>query len=472
MNRLRKQTLDLLNEGHFKITNLGPLHAPIHGFSIRRDDKLRLIVETETPLDAKSTAPQYPQGTVRFNTDQVELVNADGIKAVLTGVQTHSVAIHGDRLKEIAQVHELTVTPPDAVKAAYTIEWLENLSANSFTWPDSIRTVADSSIAFNITLTNDGVTFSGAELRDGMSWAAIKLPVAGHDLYVCALAPEYSDANVKPGCMIYVGIPDEMSRKQIRTALSFALGVYLVELGHTSYDERLRLVSATLRAAYSLDKRAFDLAPLPPAPLSNRNIRNDLERTALTRTVNALVAGYSILDLGNLAWAYWHACIATVHIAPAHFGASIEALQRGYSKIHPDTISTRIVAREKWKELQAAIVRVIADADISEDSKQALTENLRGINRVSQRTSLKAVLHAIDLELGSDEDAAWKRRNDAAHGLPIPEGDELIAIRDTKLLKGLFHRMLLRISNAADSYVDYASLNMPYRKLREPPPTA
>jgi len=39
---------------------------------------------------------------------------------------------------------------------------------------------------------------------------------------------------VKPGCIIYVGNPDEEFRKKVRTAISFALGVYLVDLGSAS----------------------------------------------------------------------------------------------------------------------------------------------------------------------------------------------------------------------------------------------
>jgi hypothetical protein len=75
----------------------------------------------------------------------------------------------------------------------------------------------------------------------------------------------------------------------------------------------------------------------------------------------------------------------------------------------------------------------------------------------------------MGMELSIDEDAAWSRRNSAAHGMPIPEGEELSAIRDMKLLRGLFHRMLLRISNAADVYVDYASANHPHRLLSHGP---
>jgi hypothetical protein len=106
---------------------------------------------------------------------------------------------------------------------------------------------------------------------------------------------------------------------------------------------------------------------MPLAPLSDRNFQHDLGRTKLTRMVNALFSAYEVLDLGNLSWAYWHARAATVHIAPAHFGAAIEALQRAYIKSRPDTIATTVLARPKWEELTAAIACTIAGATIPDD---------------------------------------------------------------------------------------------------------
>jgi hypothetical protein len=56
--------------------------------------------------------------------------------------------------------------------------------------------------------------------------------------------------------------------------------------------------------------------------------------------------------------------------------------------------------------------------------------------------------------------------------MPIPEGQELAAIRDMKLLRGMFQRLLLRITNAADEYIDYTSPDHPFRRLEEAPPVA
>jgi hypothetical protein len=476
MTGWEKESLDLLNEGQFWITDPGPLHAPIHRFSIRRDKELALILETEAAPGAKSTAAPHPAGTVRVNTEQVELVNVVGIKAVLSGVVPYAVttshAPHRGALKEETRVNQLTVTPGDLGKAAYTIEWLENLANSPFIWPDSIKTVMKTTITQSIALTDDGITLSDSSHRESVSRAAAKLTVAGSTLYICALDREDPNVGIKPGCIVYIGTPSDLVRRKIRTALSFALGVYLVELGHTLYDQEWRIVSATSRSAYSLYKKAFDLAPMPPAPLSNRGFRHDIDQPTLTRIVNALVGSYETLDLGNLSWAYWHACVATIHIAPAHFGAAIEALQKAYIKGLPNTITTKILSAAQWKKLQAALSREIGGIDIPEGSKCALIDQLHMINQVPRRTVLKAVLQAIDIELGADEDDAWKRRNHAAHGVPIPEGNELAAIRDMKLLRVLFHRMLLRMLNATDSYIDYVSLDNPYRGLQEPVPAA
>ncbi len=46
---LTEECLRILNKGFFEITDPGPLHQPIRSFSIRRDEKLHLILETEAP---------------------------------------------------------------------------------------------------------------------------------------------------------------------------------------------------------------------------------------------------------------------------------------------------------------------------------------------------------------------------------------------------------------------------------------
>ena len=136
-----------------------------------------------------------------------------------------------------------------------------------------------------------------------------KLTVEGTTFYLCALGFDDNVEGSKLGCIVFDGTPNDGFRKKIRTALSFALGLYLVDLGTSHYDRNWHIVSTLARSAYSLDRRAFDMGPDQLAPLGPR-YRNELNPGQLTRAVTALVSAFDELDLANLSWAYWHACDA------------------------------------------------------------------------------------------------------------------------------------------------------------------
>lgn len=405
---------------------------------------------------------------MRINTDKVELTHRYGTKATLSGLNTTRLHPDADPVLETARIHELTVTLPNAGPAAYTIEWLENLPSHHM-WPDRVRRVTDSKTS--ISFGEDGFTISHSNDGGGSGQAAV-LTIGGHKLYICAPDPVEESVTPRSGYIVYDGLPDDNTRKKFRTALSFALGVYLVEIGHTIFDKDWQVVAATARTAYSLGNRASDLPLHPLVWLTDRNFQHDISRTKLTRMVERFFSMYDDLDLGNLSWAYWHARTAPPHIGPAHFGSAIEALQRSYGKLNPGKFRTRILPDAQWDELLDTITAVVAKASISEEDKAAVSEKIKSnANSAPQRDLLKALTEMIKIEIGPDEDAAWRRRNKSAHGIPIPEGEELEAIRDMKLLMVLFHRMLLGITGAADFYLDYASPGIPMRPLKEPVPS-
>src|SRR5579863_3625634 len=76
----------ILGNGSFRISDTGPLSVPIRAFSIGRNEDLRLLLTTQADQDAKSSAPAYPAGTVRINTDSVTFANNAGIKIIAHGV--------------------------------------------------------------------------------------------------------------------------------------------------------------------------------------------------------------------------------------------------------------------------------------------------------------------------------------------------------------------------------------------------
>ena len=466
-----------INDGLFHVTDPGPLRAPILDFSIRRNEKLDLILETRTVPEAKSTGLERPSGTVRINTECASLENIGGVKVKLTGVLPYRVRTSinhrtgQDEHIEEAKIHALEAVVRSGVEAGYTIDWLENLPISPFVWPDFVETKTETATTRRIGLGDDGITLFSEDSGKSSTRGAAKVVVAGMEVYVCALRRRDGDDLVKPGCIIYVGNPDEAFRKKVRNAISFALGVYLVDLGSAVYCKDWKIISFTSRSAYSIDRKVLDLVVLPPAPLGAR-WQHAIDRMPFTRLVNAVFHKYEALDFGNLNWAYWHALCATPHIASVHFGAAIELLLRQYAATKPDQFPQGIIAdRAIWKRFTAQVDESISKLEITEAKKSAMRENIGGLNRVHQRDTMEAVLKDIQIALGVDESQAWKRRNDAAHGVVMEVGEELDVIRDIKLLKIMFHRMLLRIINGGDTYYDYATRGFPIRALADPVPS-
>ena len=473
MGDMTEECLRILNRGLFEITEPGPLHQPVHSFSIRRDENLHLILETEAAPNATSAAIDRPRGTVRMTTERALLRSMGGLNAEFLWLVPYrqnrqTIGVTEQPLKELAQVYIAKTNNPSAAPSAYVIDWLENLPQSPYIWPAASDVVTRTITTRRISL-NDGITIASDTDRCSSSWNSAKVTVNGATFYVCALDREDRPGAIKPGCIIYDGAPNDEFRKKIRTGLSFAMGVYLVDLGTTHYDAEWKVVSTLARSAYSLRRRAFDIETLQLAPLGDRFL-NELGPPQLTRAIEAFVTAFDSLDLANLHWAFWHACAATPHIAPVHFGAAIEGLQNAYTKANPGKVREGWATRDEWKILKTALSDVIDGGNLSVEARAALKDKLPTFNGIDQRQRLKDVMAALNLELGDDEDAAWRRRNKAAHGTPIPQGQEVAAIREMKLLRGLFQRLLLRITNAADQYIDYASFNHEYRPLCQSPP--
>jgi hypothetical protein len=469
--------LSFINDGHFHVTDPGPLHSPVLDFSIRRDEDLELILETRTPADAKSAAIERPSGTVRITTESVELENVGETKAKLLGVVPYGINTYENyrtgesRLTEKARIHALEATVREGQEAAYTIEWLENLPLKSFRWPDWVKTDTETKKTRTIGLDGESITLFDENSRRSSTAGAAKIVVAGADVYICTLHRKEGAACVKPGCVIYRGKPDDEFRKKVRLALSFALNVYLVELGSAVFCKDWQIISFKAHSAYSIDRKVFGLLALPPAPLHAR-WQNGLDRVRLARLVNAIVDKYEMFDFPNLSWAYWHALCATPHIASVHFGAAIEMLRERYAATKPKQFRRKIIDdASTWVEFSAQISEAISKLEIDQAKKEAIAKNVGDLNRVHHRDILEAILKDIGITLGEDETRAWRRRNDAAHGRAMEAGEELDVIRDIKLLKVMFHRMLLRMVNGADCYTDYVTPAFPIRQLTEQVPS-
>jgi len=462
-------TEDLINHGYFHITQPGPLHAPVQAFSIHRDENLDLVLETQSADDSVSTSPNIPAGTIRIANERVELTNIGNVSAAFVGILTRSVSTSHDERgipvkREVAKVQRIEGSMPGAGPALYTVDWLSNVSGHSLLLPDFVRTEAKTTTTR--TFGSDGLVRVGNDETSSFGRSAVKLTVSGVELFLCVTG-EKSD-QLRPGYILYLRTPDADFRRKVRDCLSYALGIYLVHLGTTTYTSDWHTVEFSSISAYSMDMKAFRLVNLPPAPL-HETWRDGVDARMLSCAVNGIFASYDDLKFGNLAWAYWHAQAATPHIAGVHFGAAIEALLRRYSERHPDSIPSKpIPDTQVWKSFSRQVAALIAELRVDDASKSLLMSSLGSFNRLPLKALLEKVAGHLGITLGNEELSAWKRRDDAAHGNDREPGDELNLIRDNKLLRILFNRLLLRMTNASDRYHDHYTIGHKVRKLEEP----
>lgn len=462
----------------FKVTNAGPLLGPIQNFSIARDSKRRLNLETLVVGDAKGGAVDHPAGTVRRTIETVEFVGASGQTCVAHGVLPGSESGTWDNsgvehTKQKSNVQSIKALLKPGAQPAYVIEWFENLNGRDYVWSGSIIKDKNSIVdTRTIGVGDSEIILSGDHTGGSMSSTGAKLVVDGNELYIFSADPKLNENLIGPGFIIYRGNPDDDVRKKIRNSISFCLGSCLVYLGCTVLDRDSEVVSLTAVGAPGVGSRIFDLVSAPPAPLGKK-YQGEVDQQILSRMVNAIYAKYDELQFSELSWAYWHAVCAPVHMAATHFGAAIEALQRAYGKIHPEKYQTNLIGdKNKWKSLRDEICQTIAKAGLEPSVIDIMKRKVEsGLNQMPKDKASEILLKEIGIELSEIENAAWKRRHIGAHGGEMPEDSIIDTIRETKLLKIILHRMVLKITGASNSYFDYYTLNFPIRKLTDPVPS-
>ncbi len=186
----------------------------------------------------------------------------------------------------------------------------------------------------------------------------------------------------------------------------------------------------------------------------------------LSRMVNSLYTKYDELNFGVVSWAYWHAVAATPHIAAVHYGAALESLQRAYSSSHAVKLSQQNLEDGKWQVLHAELEKCLDEVELRPEMRQIFKNKLQNLNNRSQHSLAKDLIDSLGLILGPREKKAHDARHESAHG----KDDEVDVewIRDLKIMRIRFHRILLSITNASDSYYDYFTLHHPVRKVEEP----
>ena len=164
---------------------------------------------------------------------------------------------------------------------------------------------------------------------------------------------------------------------------------------------------------------------------------------------------------------------APVHMAAGHFGAAIEALQKAYLDNQSGKIKRNLVSdKEKWNALIEPFLKAIAEAGLDPSVTDILSRRIKSnMNQKPADKVFEAFLATIGITLSPVESAAWKRRNQAAHGAEIDLDSVIPTIMETKLLKIILHRIVLKITGASDRYYDDYTIGHAIRNVTDPVPS-
>jgi hypothetical protein len=144
---------------------------------------------------------------------------------------------------------------------------------------------------------------------------------------------------------------------------------------------------------------------------------------------------------------------------------------RGYVESNPELRGGKIIPDEaNWGKLANALNAALDVAGLDQEALQMLRNKVSNLNSLPRGPRMELVCSKIGIKLGEPEKAAWGRRNRAVHGSRIGSDEYVQVVRDIKLLNIVFNRMLIAMTNASDSYIDYYSTDHPVRNISEPVP--
>ncbi|NMM19992.1 MAG: hypothetical protein HHJ15_08610 [Rhodoferax sp.] len=456
------------------VVDWGPLHGPIKSFVIKRDADLRLVLETTSDGTSASTATPPPAGTVRESTDRVTFTERYGGTATAFGVtqcllntsykSTEAVA----KKVETALVNTLIWVSTEAVESAYTIDWLENVP-NSYHWPHLVDSNDTETKITKFTAGDFEITMNASTEGRSGGRSCVHLCIDGMQIFVGNFQKNSISDIEMPGYILYKGSPDASFREKLHNGLSFALGQYLVYLGHSGFTEQWELNCIEAVSPVTLGGAATKLVTMPPAPL-DYNYGWWITPGVLQRIVASIFDQYERYHLRSVLWGYWHGIAAPDHIAAVHFAATVEGLQRAFFEIE-GSASKSLLDKESWKGLQKQLFAELEKVEATAELKLIFRNKLGSLNTAPQSVLMERFLASLGIEMGPVEIRAWRNgRNRAAHGGIIEAHEFITVIRENKSLQVLVNRLILAVCEGADHYHDYYTFGHPISPLAKPSP--
>ena len=461
-----------------EVIDSGPLFHPIKEFKISRDTELDLIIHTRCDANAATDYVDHPAGTVRINTESVKLKSYSDTIITVGGVQPikskriTNYVTNKSELQETSSAHEISGCLKKNAEAKFIIEWVANIENNNEAmWPDIVTDEIKTSRKRTLSGDKEPITISSISKSSNSKKNCIKLQIDGINFHIGTCASVDIDSSKFPGFILYSDIVSEEIRRKIRGAASFVFGKPIIYLGETSFNQKWEAIYFKAVSPNSMNGKAFSLHGMPLSPLKKPSEIN-MNNKMVSKMIEEFYRKHDDYDLLHISWLYWYACISPAHIAASQFGATLEAILRAYVEKHKSSFKKCLLDEANWmmikNELMGVLSKIIDETSDIKEAKEVLKNKIENLNHSPQSQITKQFFKLINLELTKNEEKVFKQRNKSAHGGKTANSDNIKFIKEVKILRLFCNRILLKIFDASEYYVDYHTSHYPVKRIEDP----
>jgi hypothetical protein len=468
---------------NFKVTQHGCFPSCIEKIELSRGSDLKLLAlgngngyfnfsqdDRMKKLRPGESLP-YLEDTLG-NTEFGELVRLKGVS-----LRSYNSNLLEEKVFINAEVNEVEVINCEAPITTH-VEWIVNFSlepytfsrstkrkqSDTFTRPRSERDKIERNSIREENITLDHFCCDCAV--DGKNWSLVVGNVTEKIAAAKCLSGfiEFSDIN---NCL-----PSENTKQIILASLSFTIGRQVVSAGSTSLAEGGDRVSYTVKKVCLLgQENAYKQPSMPPTPLDHTLQQSFVDENKVSSIVNAVAAKMKDLNMEYPLFLLWLGQVSPLDVRAAHLGAAIESLRDSYYNRE-----TTLLPNNVWKTaIKEPLLKTFEDvtANLDEATKESaainiLRNKLGSLNDKSSNMKYEEFFNLISLNIGKVENAALRERNKPAHGSRYSSDQYPGLVMTTKALYTLFNRIVLKLTNAADCYIDYSTYGYPVRDIDRP----
>jgi len=457
------------------LIQLGPnedLPESINGFELSRDDTFKITLNVASSATDKPKQKNIPLGHVYISNNNIELKGRRGggelsgvtLRGVNTKLSAHNVDTATTSRYSIDRVEfKLSDNPIN-----FTIDRIANLPSH-YIWPHSFEEEKSGQYkrTFNgeppITVEIDSPGYTN------LSASCAKLTLGDHTVIIGTMESDDIPKAKNPGYIFYTGSPDRATREAIRFSLAFAFGLPLIHFGTCSYNERGSLIAFEAVTPMTIGDRAWGIPSQPFAPITFEQ-SNFLDHGKFEKLARAFFDNHHKHLPHAFLFRLWYAEASPYHMKPAYYGSMIETIQKRQIKSSDLSISHTILPKDNYKKIKATLTKLLQKQQLDKELLRLLQQKIDNGNSASQRIISERFYAAMGLSLGTLENTAWNKRNDAAHGNELIPGSEIEHIRSTKILRIILGRIILKLIKGSERYIDYYSIGHPVRDLETPIP--